>query len=916
MMLILTLVKFKKGAVMKKYLFAVSAALLSLAACNKEIEIGNPVKNDYDTDALTFTSQRPQLAPVTATSWDGSAIVWTADVDKIKVGFTFDDNWWGQTDVYGSESASPNNHKKFYQSDAVDIDGSNASVGTFSVPATFTGPAGTGDFVFYAVYPSTAMSENSQDGAPTVSVTLKSTQTPLFNSFDGSADLMVGKSATINSTGLPTDPIGLNWTRVVAHGLFTLKDFQNVVGGETIEKVVFTAQDGANLTGKQSVNIADGTVTASDASNKITLEGTNLAFVTEETKTNLKVWLSVIPVSLTSLEVLVETNKATYTRSINGISKTLTGNACNKLAINMSGATRTPKAEYNWVKRNLSDITSSDIFVIVGNNGSYNYAMNHSSLNSKGAPNATLVTVASNKLSSAPSDALQWKLTNEASGYMFYPADDNTKWLNMTNDNNGLRVSNTAANGKYWSLDTSGYIIGTDTKPQTRYIGVYSSTDWRCYTSITSNISGQSFAFYVRTASGGSSTPTNATVSWTAPSQPGCSISATVGGSAISSGDEVASGATVTITATAGTGYVFNGWTITGATAADASALSTTFTMGDADVTISAAFNNNKGTSENPYTASEAVDVASASGFADTDNVYVKGIVCTTGSISSGAVNYYISDDGSTTKRFEVYKGKYISGADFTDETNLKLGDFVVACGTLTYYSGGSQAEFKQNSQVISVVRAPSFSPADGNFSTTTLSVTITAEAGAQIRYTTDGTDPTTTTGSVYSSAISINASTTIKAIAVKDGFASGVVSKAYTKVGSSSTTATFVFNTDDGIAALGISKPSSSAGTSLAGPYTVDGVTMAVTHGSTDTRIWNSSGTLDLRIYKSGGSLAFTAPSGKSIKNITLAGNAVNGFTASTGTFSSGSWTGSANSVTLTATGTGKINTITVTYE
>lgn len=325
--------------------------------------------------------------------------------------------------------------------------------------------------------------------------------------------------------------------------------------------------------------------------------------------------------------------------------------------------------------------------------------------------------------------------------------------------------------------------------------------------------------------------------------------------------------------------------------------------------------NANDGSAEKPYTASEAVDIASASGFTDRDNVYVKGIVCTTGSISSGAVNYYLSDDGTTTKKFEAYKGKYISGADFTDETNLKLGDYVVACGTLTYYSSSSQAEFKQGSQVISVLRAPTFSPTEGNFSTETLSVTITADSDAQIRYTTDGTDPTATTGTVYSSAISINASTTIKAIAVKDGVATGVVSKAYTKVSGGSTTATFVFNTDAGISALGITKPAASAGTDLEGSYSVDGVTMSVTHGSTNTRVWNSNGTLDLRIYKSG-SLSFSVPSGKNIKKIEMAGSAVNVFSASTGSFSNGTWTGSANSVTLTATGTGKINTIAVTYE
>jgi hypothetical protein len=88
----------------------------------------------------------------------------------------------------------------------------------------------------------------------------------------------------------------------------------------------------------------------------------------------------------------------------------------------------------------------------------------------------------------------------------------------------------------------------------------------------------------------------------------------------------------------------------------------------------------------------------------------------------------------------------------------------------------------------------------------------------------------------------------------------------------------------------------------------------MTATSGSTDTRVWNSSGTTDLRIYKSG-TLTFTTSTGN-IKSIVLAGSAVGVFKADSGTFSSGTWTGSATSVELTATGTGKINTITVTYE
>lgn len=128
-------------------------------------------------------------------------------------------------------------------------------------------------------------------------------------------------------------------------------------------------------------------------------------------------------------------------------------------------------------------------------------------------------------------------------------------------------------------------------------------------------------------------------------------------------------------------------------------------------------------------------------------------------------------------------------------------------------------------------------------------------------------------------------------------------------------TDVTFTFNTDAGLAELGISKPSASAGTELGTKaYTLSGVSMAATtaSGKTATRVWNSSGTLDLRIY-TGGTFTFTAPG--NITKVVLAGNTVSGFTANVGSFSSGTWTGEAATVVLTATGTEKINTITVTY-
>ena len=199
---------------------------------------------------------------------------------------------------------------------------------------------------------------------------------------------------------------------------------------------------------------------------------------------------------------------------------------------------------------------------------------------------------------------------------------------------------------------------------------------------------------------------------------------------------------------------------------------------------------------------------------------------------------------------------------------------------------------------------------------------TITcATDGATIYYETSTVDlasvaTPTSSSNVYSSAVAIAATTYVKAYAVKAGYTDSEVATAtcaYSS-GSSTSTVTYTFNTDAGIAALVIAKPGTGAGTNLgSNTYVLDSISLTATDGGTPTRVWNSSGTLDLRIYKNG-TFTFTSSSGN-ITKIVLSGTTVGGFTSNVGTFSAGTWTGSASTVTLTATGTEKINTITVTY-
>ncbi|HZP59124.1 MAG TPA: TIM-barrel domain-containing protein [Opitutaceae bacterium] len=89
---------------------------------------------------------------------------------------------------------------------------------------------------------------------------------------------------------------------------------------------------------------------------------------------------------------------------------------------------------------------------------------------------------------------------------------------------------------------------------------------------------------------------------------------------------------------------------------------------------------------------------------------------------------------------------------------------------------------------------APVFNPGGGTY-TSAQTVTITSSTpGASIRYTTDGSTPSETAGTVYSTPVSIGATATLKAIAYESGYTdSGITSATYTiSTGGGGTTQTY----------------------------------------------------------------------------------------------------------------------------
>jgi hypothetical protein len=162
---------------------------------------------------------------------------------------------------------------------------------------------------------------------------------------------------------------------------------------------------------------------------------------------------------------------------------------------------------------------------------------------------------------------------------------------------------------------------------------------------------------------------------------------------------------------------------------------------------------------------------------------------------------YPWSNMTGTVDEFRV-SGTTRSGAWITTEYNNQNspGSFVKL---------GSQES--PNSAPVAQVATPAVALPGGSYSSTQAVAISTATAGASIRYTTDGTTPSSTVGTTYSGPVSVSSSLTLKAISYKSGMTDSSVS---------TTTYTITAATTGGVAATG-SNGSSTAGS---GPVTVTG--------------------------------------------------------------------------------------------
>ncbi len=146
-------------------------------------------------------------------------------------------------------------------------------------------------------------------------------------------------------------------------------------------------------------------------------------------------------------------------------------------------------------------------------------------------------------------------------------------------------------------------------------------------------------------------------------------------------------------------------------------------------------------------------------------------ITCATG----GAAIYYTTDGSAPDATKTLYTGGFTLNASAT----------VKAIGIKATYTNSAVA----SNAITLQVATPTFSPVAGSYAGAQSVSISTTTAGDTIRYTVDGSTPDGSS-TVYSSAISVSASQTVKAIGIKAGYSNSAVGSAAYVIGDADASA------------------------------------------------------------------------------------------------------------------------------
>ncbi len=268
--------------------------------------------------------------------------------------------------------------------------------------------------------------------------------------------------------------------------------------------------------------------------------------------------------------------------------------------------------------------------------------------------------------------------------------------------------------------------------------------------------------------------------------------------------------------------------------------------------------------------------------------------VTMTSATSGASIRYTTNGTNPTATTGTVYTAPITISADTDLRAIATRAGMLDSTVTAANYQIGSPQQ---------QVAAPVFSPPGGSY-TTQQSVTITsATSGAAIRYTTNGTNPTATTGTIYTGPVAIAATTNLRAIATQTGMLDSTITSANYQIGAAPTTLRFeaesLTRTSSGATTATQSDTNTSAGVWIALQADGTGDSMTFTVPVT------TAGTYEIR-------LRYKAHSSRGILNLrangTIVGSTLDQYAANTAyperVFGNAAFTSGNNSIQLTVTG------------
>lgn len=159
-----------------------------------------------------------------------------------------------------------------------------------------------------------------------------------------------------------------------------------------------------------------------------------------------------------------------------------------------------------WEKVSLTDLTTDDVFVIVGTISNKTYALPNTETTDQPAAVAITISTDGNQITGDVTDNLKWNIEKSEEKYTFYPNGNKKAWLyNDTKTKLGIGSTGTNKTFKYVAISSKQYegLLNTSTN---RYICIYSNKDWRAY--VKNNVTATKISYYKYTTNSTSSATT------------------------------------------------------------------------------------------------------------------------------------------------------------------------------------------------------------------------------------------------------------------------------------------------------------------------------------------------------------------------------------------------------------------------